>query len=132
MVSYTHEIEVRFKDLDPLGHVNNAVVLSYLEQARFHWWKQQLSGRRFKEEGFLLARIEVDYRRPILMEDRVIIHLHCTRVGNSSFELGYRISRGQDGSLLAEAKSVQVMVDFASERPAPIKPETRVWLESQA
>ncbi len=128
---FTHDLEVRFRDLDALGHVNNAVLLSYLELARFHWWKQRLAGRPFTEEGFLLARVEVDYRRPILMEDRVRVALHCTRIGTSSFELAYRVTRVQDDGLLAEAKSVQVMLDFAAERPAPMKAETRAWLEGQ-
>ncbi|HJW09896.1 MAG TPA: thioesterase family protein [Holophagaceae bacterium] len=128
---FIHDLEVRFRDLDALGHVNNAVVLSYLEQARFHWWKQHLAGRGFQEEGFLLARMEVDYRRPILMEDRVRVELHCTRIGNSSFDLAYRVIKAQDGALLAEARSVQVMLDFAAERPMPLRPETRRWLESQ-
>ncbi|HJU84295.1 MAG TPA: thioesterase family protein [Holophagaceae bacterium] len=128
---FTHDLEVRFRDLDALGHVNNAVLLSYLEVARFHWWKQHLAGRPFQEEGFLLARIEVDYRRPILMEDRVRVELRCARVGASSFDLAYRILRAQDGGLLAEARSVQVMVDFATERSTPLKDATRAWLEGQ-
>ena len=128
---FSHDLEVRFRDLDALGHVNNAVLLSYLEQARFHWWKQRLAGRPFTDEGFLLARIEVDYRQPILMEDRVRVELHCARVGSSSFDLAYRVIRAQDGGLLAEAKSVQVMLDFEAGRSRPLGPEARAWLESQ-
>ena len=131
-MSYVHELEVRFRDCDALGHVNNAVVLSYLEQARFHWWGQRLGGRPFREDGFLLARVEVDYRRPILLEDRVRIELSCIRLGNSSFDLAYRLTKGQDGTLLAEARSVQVMVDFATEQPSPLTADTRAWLESQS
>lgn len=130
-MTYVHELDVRFRDCDALGHVNNAVLLSYLEQARFHWWKTLLAGRRFQDEGFLLARVEVDYRRPILMEDRVRVELHCARVGNSSFDLAYRIVKGQDGALLAEAKSVQVMLDFATGKTSPLSAGTRSWLESQ-
>jgi acyl-CoA thioester hydrolase len=128
---YAHELDVRFRDCDALGHVNNAVVLSYLEQARFHWWGQRLAGRAFTDEGFLLARVEVDYRRPILLQDKVRIELRCVRVGNSSFDLAYRLLN-QDGALLAEARSVQVMVDFATQKPVPLAPGARTWLEAQA
>ncbi|HEX7554894.1 MAG TPA: thioesterase family protein [Geothrix sp.] len=130
-MAFSHPIEVRFSDLDVMGHVNNAVVVSYLEQARFQWWRSFLGGRKFQEEGFLMARVEVDYRQPILLGDEVRVELHCTRVGNTSFELSYRVTKGLGGDLFAEAKTVQVMLDFAIHRPKPIAESTRDWLEAQ-
>ena len=129
---FSHPIEVRFNDLDAMGHVNNAVVISYMEQGRFQWWRSFLGGRRFQEEGFLIARVEVDYRTPILLGDDVRVELHCTKVGNSSFELSYRITKGLGGDLFAEGKSVQVMMDFPTGRPRPIPHGTRNWLEAQS
>ena len=129
---FSHAIEVRFSDLDAMGHVNNAVVVSFMEQARFQWWRTFLGGRKFQEEGFLLARVEVDYRMPILLGDDVRVELHCSRTGNSSFELSYRVTKGLGGELFAEGKTVQVMVEAGTARPVPIRPETRAWLESQA
>ena len=128
---FSHPIEVRFSDLDAMGHVNNAVVVSYLEQARFQWWRSFLGGRKFQEEGFLMARVEVDYRQPILLGDDVRVELHCTRVGNTSFELSYHVTKGLGGELFAEAKTVQVMLDFATHRPKPLAATTRDWLEAQ-
>ncbi len=130
-MAFSHPIEVRFSDLDAMGHVNNAVVISYLEQGRFQWWRSFLGGRKFQEEGFLMARVEVDYRRPILLGDDVRVELHCTRVGNTSFELSYRVTKGLGGDLFAEAKTVQVMLDFATHRPKPLAATTRGWLEAQ-
>jgi len=129
---FSHPIEVRFSDLDAMGHVNNAVVISFMEQARFQWWRSFLGGRKFQDEGFLLARVEVDYRMPILLNDDVRVELHCTRAGNSSFELGYRVTKGLGGDLFAEGKTVQVMVDFTTQRPKPLAPATRDWLEAQS
>ena len=128
---FSHPIEVRFRDLDAMGHVNNAVVVSYMEQARFQWWRSFLGGRKFQEEGFLIARAEVDYRVPVLLGDDVRVELHCTKVGNSSFELSYRLTRGLGGDLLAEGKTIQVMLDFTTHRPANLSPYTREWLEAQ-
>jgi len=128
---FSHPIEVRFNDLDAMGHVNNAVVISYMEQARFQWWRSFLGGRRFQEEGFLIARVEVDYRMPILVGDDVRVELHCTKVGNSSFELGYRLTKGLDGEVFAEGKTVQVMLDFTAHRPKPLSLSTRAWLGAQ-
>ena len=129
---FSHPIEVRFSDLDAMGHVNNAVVVSFMEQGRFQWWRSFLGGRAFKEEGFLIARIEVDYRMPILLGDDLRVELHCTKVGTSSLELNYRLTKGLGGELFAEGKSVQVMLDFDANRPKPLSPSTREWLEAQA
>jgi len=129
---FSHPIEVRFRDLDAMGHVNNAVVVSFMEQARFQWWRTFLGGRKFQEEGFLIARAEVDYRMPILLGDDVRVELHCSRVGNSSFELTYRITKGLGGDLFAEGRTVQVMLDFATNRPKNLESGTREWLEAQA
>ncbi len=129
---FSHPIEVRFSDLDAMGHVNNAVVVSFMEQARFQWWRTFLGGRKFQEEGFLIARVEVDYRMPILLGDDVRVELHCSKTGNSSFDLSYRLTRGLGGELFAEGRTVQVMLDFATHRPKPLAEATREWLEAQA
>ncbi len=128
---FSHPIEVRFSDLDAMGHVNNAVVVSYMEQGRFQWWRSFLGGRKFQEEGFLIARVEVDYRMPILLGDDVRVELRCTKVGNSSFDLGYRLTKGLEGEVFAEGKTVQVMLDFVAQRPKPLSLATRAWLEAQ-
>jgi len=129
---FSHPIEVRFGDLDAMGHVNNAMIVTYIEQGRFQWWRSYLGGRKFQEEGFLLARVEVDYRMPILLGDDVRVELLVSRVGNSSFELTYRVTKGLGGELFAEGKSVQVMLDFATNRPRALSQVTRDWLEAQA
>jgi len=129
---FSHPIEVRFGDLDAMGHVNNAMIVTYIEQGRFQWWRSYLGGRKFQEEGFLLARVEVDYRMPILLGDDVRVELLVSRVGNSSFELTYRVTKGLGGELFEEGKSVQVMLDFATNRPRALSQVTRDWLEAQA
>ena len=129
---FTFDLHPRFRDVDALGHVNNAVMVTYLEQARWEWWRGHLKGRAFGEEGFLIARVEADYRRPILIEDLIRIEIRCTKVGNTSFDLAYRVTRGADGALFAEARTVQVMVDFiTTNRPTPLSDATRAWLGTQ-
>lgn len=131
-MGFSLPIEVRFRDLDSLGHVNHAVFISYLEHARNRWWAGYLDGRPFQEEGYLIARVEIDYRKPILVGDPVRVDLRCTHVGHSSFALGFRLIRSTDEVVLAEGESVQVMMDFAAGRPAPIRARTQAWLRSQA
>lgn len=130
-MAFSHPIEVRFRDVDALGHVNNAVVVTFLEVARYAWWRDYLAGRPFEDEGFLIARIEVDYRRPILISDAIRVEVRCSRVGTSSFDLQSRIVDAA-GAVFAEGRTVQVMVAAGSARPVPIRPGTRAWLEAQA
>lgn len=128
---FSHPIEVRLRDLDPLGHVNHAVFVTYLEIARTEWWRAFLGGRPFSEEGFLIARVEVDFRQPILFGERVDVELSCSAVGTRSFTLDFRVLGG-DGQTRAEARTVQVMFDFQTQRPRPLGSELIAWLRSQA
>src|SRR5204862_743006 len=88
-IVFTHRLEVRFRDCDPMGHVNNAVYLTYLESARFAWWRSAFGPLGLKEHGFILARIEIDYRKPAVPGDRLLIRLRVDGVGRSSFGVGY-------------------------------------------
>jgi acyl-CoA thioester hydrolase len=130
-VVFAQPIEVRFSDLDALGHVNHATFLSYLEHARVKWWRPRLGGRPFQDDGYVMVRVEIDYRNPILLDDRVRVEMRCDHVGSTSFTLACQLIREQDGAVLADARTVQVMVDFATMRPRPIGADTRAWLENQ-
>jgi acyl-CoA thioester hydrolase len=114
-----------------MGHVNNAVVVSFMEQGRVYWWHRFLGQRPFQEEGFLIARVEVDYRMPILLTDKVVVEVTCTKVGTRSFDLSYRLTKGVGGEVFAEGKTVQVMLDFATQRPKPLSPAILAWLEAE-
>ncbi len=130
-MAFSLPIDVRFADLDALGHVNHAVFVTYLEHARTRWWGGYLAGRSFQEEGFLIARVELDYRKPILLGDDVRVEVRCPHVGHTSFTLAYRVIRTKDEVVLAEGQTVQVMMDFATQRPRPVRPATQAWLRTQ-
>jgi len=125
-------IDVRFADLDALNHVNHAVFITYLEHARFRWWAEYLDGRPFAEEGFVIARVEVDYRKPIVLGDQVRVDLRCAHVGHTSFALAYKVIRTRDEVVMAEGQTVQVMMDFGTGRPRPVRAKTLAWLREQA
>jgi len=129
---FSTPIEVRFADLDALGHVNNATFITYLEQARWYWWEGFLEGRPFLDEGFLIARVEMDYRKSIVMEDPIRVEIRCTQVGNTSFTLGCKVVRSTDGVVMAEGQTVQVMMDFKTGRPRPLSAAAVAWLKGQA
>ena len=126
---FDHEVEVRFRDCDPMGHVNNAVYLTYLESARFAWWRSAFGPLGLKEHGFIVARVEIDYRKPALPGDRLIIRLRVDRIGQSSFAVGYEIVNAKTRELVAEAKSVQVAYDYSQGRTVPLSETLRARLE---
>lgn len=92
--------EIRFADIDAMGHVNNAVYLSYFEQARIHIFNSLLGEKwDWNENGILVARNELDYYSPLLLHDHAQISVFCERIGNKSFSLVYDIEVIQDGVL---------------------------------
>ena len=103
--------EIRFSDIDAMGHVNNAVYFSYFEQARISYFRQLVGGQwNWKQYGVLVARNEIDYKLPILLQDRITIHIDVESMGIKSFTLNYRIERA-DGILCASGRSVMVCFD---------------------
>ncbi len=129
MWRFEHELEVRFRDCDPMGHVNNAVYLSYLEAARFAWWRSVFGASGLQDHGFIVARVEIDYRKPALPGDRLTIRLRVEAMGRSSFTVVYEIANARTREILAEARSVQVAYDYAQGRPVPMSGDLRARLE---
>ena len=126
-----HRLVVRFSDCDPLGHVNNAVYLTYLEQARIVLWRAQvgsLSRLRpdgTRGEGFILARAEVDFRSQAHDGDELEVRLALAGFGRSSATYEYEIADVATGRLVAEAKTVQVWFDYDAGTSVPLSDETR-------
>jgi acyl-CoA thioester hydrolase len=116
--TYRTLVPIRFADIDALGHVNNAVFLSYMEVVRTAFWAEFIGEVRVQEIDFVLARVEIDYRRPVLFNDALACDLWLEKVGRSSFTVGYRFF--VDDTLVAEARSVQVFVDLATGASKPV------------
>ena len=128
MTIFEHELEVRFRDCDGLGHVNNAVYLTYLEQARFAFW-QRLTGVSGIPRSFIIARVECDYRVQATAGDRLIVRLRVSAVGKSSFTFEYEIVNARTRVVVATARTVQVMYDYQAGRSIPIPDDIRARLE---
>jgi acyl-CoA thioester hydrolase len=131
------EMQVRFRDLDTLRHVNNSVFMTYLEAAREAYWNALGHRLDLDGYGFILARIECDFRAPILYAglDRswVRVRIRCPRFGTKSWEYEYRVeARMEDrdaGTLYATARSVQVYAHIPTGRSEPLPPEIRAKIE---
>ena len=113
-------MEVRLRDLDGLGHVNNVVYLTYMECARLAWWAHVTGRGDLEGLDMILARSEVDYRAPATYGDRLVVGVRCASVGRTSFVLEFAIEDARDGRRYAEARKVLVRYDYAAARPKPI------------
>ena len=120
---FVHRETVRFRDLDSMGHVNNAVFLTYLEEARVAF----LFGRGATTDSLIVARVEIDYRSPVRLGETVDVGVRCTRLGTKSFDLEYVVSAGD--RVLAEAKTVLVAYDYATASSVELPAE---WKERLA
>ena len=115
-------ITVRYGDLDPQGHVNNAGFITYLEQARVSYIRHLdlWDGKSFLQIGFILARVELDYKAPILMTDAVEVGVRVSRLGNKSLDMNYLIRETDTGQIFAEGKTVQVAYDYKTRKTTPL------------
>jgi acyl-CoA thioester hydrolase len=109
-----HRERVRFRDCDSLGHVNNAVYLTYLEETRVAL--REHLGLTWTE--MILARCEIDFRDQVSVGEEVEVTMWPTRVGNKSFDLSYELKVGD--RLVAEAKTVLVAFDYERNESRPL------------
>jgi len=110
--AFVHREQVRFRDLDAMGHVNNAVFLTYIESARFAFLDHLGAASGVDNMPIIVARIEIDFRAPVSLGDEVEIAVRATRFGDKSFDLDYVLRVG--GQVVAEAKSILVGYDYGS------------------
>ena len=127
---YFHPITVRYGDLDPQGHVNNAAFLTYLEHARVNYVHhlELWDGGDFLEIGIILARVELDYKAPILMTDQVEVGVRTSRLGNKSLDMENVVREIGTEKVYGFAKTVLVAYDYHAAATIPLKPEWRKTL----
>jgi acyl-CoA thioester hydrolase len=112
---WTQRDHVRFRDCDAMGHVNNAVYSTYLEQARI--------GILGGLEPYILARVEIDFRAELRAGEDVEVRSRCSRVGTKSFQLEHQI--WADDRLVADATSVLVGYDYTTGTSVPLTDNQR-------
>jgi acyl-CoA thioester hydrolase len=113
---FTLSIPVRFRDTDAMGHVNNAVYLTYFEAARIPYYLM-LSGRPdLARADMIVAHIECDYRSPATFGATLVVGVRMEEIRSRSFTLAYRIEDAASATLVAEGRSVQVAYDYAARK----------------
>ena len=128
MSRYVTQVRVRWSDLDAFRHVNNARTVTLMEEARVDWLFTEAArhGVDRLTEGIVVARLEIDYKRPIGMQVPVTVSMGLTKLGNASFTIDYLIS--QAGATAATGSTVLVPVDPATFRPRRLDDRERSFL----
>jgi acyl-CoA thioester hydrolase len=123
-------IEIRWRDLDAYNHVNNAVYLTYLEEARDEWLERTL-GSEGAAWGYVIARVAIDFRRELTQtDDQIVASCALARLGTSSVTTREEL-RTAAGELAAEAEAVLVAVDEGSGKPRPLSDSERSALSGE-
>ncbi len=121
MKKFKIPIQIRFKDIDLMGHVNNAVYFSYFEVGRLRFFKDVLNAKGIEDFSFILAKTEADFYSPITIEaDNVFLKIWAGEFGKKSFKFFYEIVNENESVKYAAGTSVQVFFDYKKNITIPI------------
>lgn len=127
------DLEVRWRDLDALGHVNNAVFFTYLESARVRYMNEVGTGGEVdpgRQFPFLLGEASCRFLATAGLGQWLRVFIRASKVGTRSFEFEYVVAERDTEKPLARARTTQVCFDFAAGRTVPVPPWFRDRLEA--
>jgi acyl-CoA thioester hydrolase len=125
---FYHPVEVRYGDLDPQGHVNNAKYLTYFEQARIAYWIELglfTKDQSFMELGVILADVHIMYLEPIYYGQDIKVGAHISKLGNKSMTWEQDIMDIKASRELAKGEVVMVTYDYRAGKTIPIPQDWR-------
>jgi len=125
-----HELAPRFRDTDAMGHINNAVYVTYLEVARQVYWQRLSGAEDYTRVPFILAHVTIDFRAEALVREVLLLGLRCEWVGGKSFAFRYEIHEQQTDRLVVEATTVQVCYDYDRKQSMAVPDDLRRALEA--
>jgi acyl-CoA thioester hydrolase len=120
--------EVEFRDLDGLGHVNNAVYLNYLENAKVEYLRRVVGVDSLETLG-IVADVQISYRSPAFFGETLAVGIRVREMGTKSIHFEFAVD-GPDGRRVAEGSSVHVAFDYASREPVRVPDEWRQRIEA--
>jgi acyl-CoA thioester hydrolase len=127
--AFAYSLQVRFRDCDAMGHVNNAVYLTYLEETRFAYWRHLWGAGEPAPgvPGVILARAEIDYRRAARYGDVLTVRMAHEKIGRTSITSLYEIVDAA-GETIANARTVLVAYDYTTGQSVPLSDDVRARL----
>jgi acyl-CoA thioester hydrolase len=130
MGSFSIPVEVRFNDIDGMGHVNNALFLTYLEHCRMRFFTEEAGSKSERDFPFILAHAAIDYRAPLKIGHSPVVRMWTSRVGGKSWDFDYEIKDSKTGVVYATAKTVQVAYDYQLEKSSQLEGELKSFVKS--
>lgn len=118
---FSTTIQLRWKDIDQFGHVNNANYLTFFEVARFYYCLE-VNNWNWDQDQFLIASAKIDYLRPLFYPGDIKVYLRISDIGEKSFSFYYAITYLKNGieKLAALGQTTQVMFDLKNQKTIPI------------
>jgi acyl-CoA thioester hydrolase len=116
---FVHAQEVTFRDLDVFGHVNNAVYLTYIENARIGYMREVLGVESPEDLLVIVAKVSIDFRSRASLGEVLEIGARVPRIGTKSFDLDHEV-RGPDARLVAVASTTLVTFDYRGDTTMPV------------
>lgn len=118
---FIYPVSVRFNDIDVFGHVNNAIYLSYFEEARMQLFNEVLGLKHdWIKQGLILAKALLEYKSPLRLNETAFIKVHCSHVGNTSFTLFYTIYNSENQKIYCTGETTIVMFDYSINKSIPV------------
>ena len=109
---FAYEMDVRWREMDALGHVNNAQFLSYVEETRVKWFNAMQDNWHNPDSAPVVAAIHVDFKLPIHWPERIQVELFAVKRGSKSVTIGHRICSSKNNQhIYAEGYTVLVWID---------------------
>jgi acyl-CoA thioester hydrolase len=130
LITHKTKIQLRFRDTDGMGHVNNAVFLTYLESARIDFFEKYFYVEKAKDISFILAHVDIDFKLPITLKDNPEVLIRVKSIGTTSWGFEYEIIDSQNTTkVYAKAKSIQVVYNYDTNKKEPIPNDFREILK---
>ena len=126
--NFYQSVEIRYGDLDPQGHVNNAKHLTYFEQARVTYMIELglfTKDQSFMEIGVILADVHITYFEPIYFGQNIKVGVHAAKLGNKSMTWEQNVADAETDKVLAKGEVVMVTYDYRTEKTISIPQEWR-------
>lgn len=115
------DLHIRYRDIDLMGHVNNAVFFTFFEDGRKKFLSSVCNIDNSGDHRYILAKIDCDFYKPLKMTDMVTLQLWVSDIGKKSFTMVYKIVDKNDISIVyAKGNSVQVFFDYDKNITVPI------------
>lgn len=130
---FSYSMDVRWRELDALGHVNNAQYLSYVEETRVQWFNAMHNNWQAGLSAPIVAGIHVDFRKPLHWPEQICVQLFASKKGTKSVTIGHHIiSAKQPNLVYAEGYTVLVWVNKNGETTALPEYVTKLFNTSQS